>query len=128
MSPAVLSISYSALTLAAGPVPFRPDAGEPGRGYVNLAMRFLGVANDGKRETAVLSAAQPLGCSRSVPGQRVTSTQRRRLVRALSAACWRKSGIGLGLLVAEWTYYVPDADDEIDRQHAIGKRVAERGS
>ena len=30
--------------------------------------------------------------------------------------------------VAEWTYYVPDAGDEIYRQSAIGKRVAERGS
>jgi hypothetical protein len=29
--------------------------------------------------------------------------------------------------VAEWTYYVPDGDDEIDRQYANRKRLAERG-
>ena len=38
-------------------------------------MRFLGDALEGKREAAVLSAAQPLGCNHSVPGQRVTATQ-----------------------------------------------------
>ena len=34
----------------------------------------------------------------------------------------------MGSAVAEWTYYVPDGNDGIDRQYANGKRLAERGS
>ena len=73
-SAVALSTSYSALPLAAGPVPFRPDAGEPGRGYVNLATSLFRDAIEGKREATEFFASQQLGCSRSVPGQRVTLT------------------------------------------------------